>query len=69
MTRRPRRGQRGNFPLEYATLIAVVTAALLGMAVYSLRAINGRWRTVADSFGYGRQYEPGVTTCTGDRSC
>lgn len=49
------------FAIEYAILIAVVTAALIGMMVYMKRALCGKWRTSADTFGYGRQYEPGVT--------
>lgn len=53
--------RRGVFALEYAALIVVVAAALLGMAVYLKRALSDRWRNVGDSFGYGRQYEPRVT--------
>ena len=52
------RGHRGSFSLEYALLIAVVVAALVGMGMYTKRALCGRWRQVGDSFGYGRQYQP-----------
>ena len=51
-------GTRGSFSLEYALLIAVVAAVLVGMGVYTKRALCGRWRQVGDSFGYGRQYQP-----------
>jgi len=46
---------------EYAVLIAVVVAALIVMAVYMKRAFAGGWRSVADGFGFGKQYEPKVT--------
>ena len=50
-------GRRGSFSLEHATLIVVVAAAMIGMAVYVKRALSGRWRSVGDAFGYGKQYE------------
>lgn len=43
--------------IEYALVVAVVIAALLGIQVYVKRAICGRWRQAADVFGYGRQYQ------------
>ena len=49
--------RRGSFSLEHATLIVVVAAAMIGMAVYVKRALSGRWRSVGDTFGYGKQYE------------
>ena len=49
--------------LEYALLIAIIVAALLGISVYFRRAITGKWRSVADTFGHGRQYYPSVTKC------
>ena len=49
--------RRGGFSIEYAVLIAVVSAAVLGMSVYVQRALAGRWRSVGDTFGQGRQYE------------
>lgn len=56
-------GRRRAFTtLEYAVLIAIVVAGLIGMSVYIKRALSGKWRDAADSFGSGRQYEPGVTT-------
>ena len=47
----------GSFSLEYAVMIVVAAAAMIGMAVYVRRALSGRWRSVGDTFGYGRQYE------------
>ena len=55
------RMRKGSLTLERAVLIAVVAAALIAMSVYIRRAISGRFRDAADSFGFGRQYEPGVT--------
>ena len=55
------RTKKGSLAIEYAVLIAIVVAALIGMQVYIKRAVCGRWRGAADVFGYGRQYEPGVT--------
>lgn len=49
--------------LEYTLLIAIIVAALIGISMYLKRAISGRWRTVGDTFGHGRQYYPGVTRC------
>lgn len=49
---------QGSLSIEYAVLLAVVVAALIGMSVYTMRALSGRWRTVGDTFGYGRQYQP-----------
>jgi len=43
--------------IEYSLLLAVVVAAILGMQIYFKRAISGRWRQAADTFGYGRQYD------------
>jgi len=42
--------------IEYAVLIAVIVAALVGMSVYLQRSLSGKWRSVGDTFGYGRQY-------------
>ena len=56
--------RRGSLSIEYGVLVVVAVAALLAMAVYFKRALGGRWRQVGDAFGYGRQYEPGVTRTT-----
>lgn len=54
--------RKGQATVEYAVAIAVITAALLGMAIYTKRALTGRWRSVGDTFGFGRQYDPQATT-------
>jgi Flp pilus assembly pilin Flp len=53
-----RRSASGLLSLEYAILIALIVTALLGMSLYLKRALSGRFRDAADSFGFGRQYEP-----------
>ena len=49
--------KQGSFSLEYAALLVIVAAAMIGMAIYVKRALSGRWRSVGDTFGQGRQYE------------
>jgi len=53
--------KRAQISVEYAFLILVIVVALIGMAVYLKRAVSGKMREVGDTFGHGRQYEPGVT--------
>ena len=48
--------------VEYCVLITVVVAALIGMQVYLKRAICGRWKSNADTFGFGRQFDRTSTT-------
>lgn len=43
-------------------VIAIILAALLGAQRFLKTALMGRWRAVADGYGFGRQYEPGQTT-------
>lgn len=52
------RGHTGSLSVEYAVLIAVVVATLVGMSVVLKRGLSGKWRSVGDVFGYGRQYQP-----------
>lgn len=49
---------KGMLSMEYAFLIVAILAALLSMFVYLQRSICGKWRESADTFGYGRQYQP-----------
>lgn len=49
---------RASFSIEYALLLAIVVAVLIGMSVYMKRALCGKWRSVGDTFGQGRQYQP-----------
>ena len=53
-------GARGQHTFEYAAALAVVAAALLGMAIYVKRGISGRFRDAGDSMG--GQYAPRQTT-------
>lgn len=48
---------KGISVIEYSLVVAVVAVALWGMRVYVKRAVAGRWRQAADTFGYGRQYD------------
>ena len=48
---------RGSFSMEYAVLVVIVAAAMVGMAIYMKRALMGKWRVVGDTFGHGKQYE------------
>lgn len=52
---------KGLLAIEYLVLIAVLVAGLIGMSVYFTRSLCGRLRSVGDTFGFGRQYEPGWT--------
>lgn len=54
--------RKGFSILEYTILVVVVLAALIAMRVYVQRAIMGRYRQAGDTFGFGRQFEPGVTS-------
>ena len=53
--------RRGSLSIEYACLLAIVIAGLIGMSVYFTRALCSRWRGVGDGFGFGRQYELEIT--------
>jgi Flp pilus assembly pilin Flp len=58
------RSKKGIFILEYVALVALVVLALLAMRIYLKGAVCGRFRSAADSFGMGRQYDPNQTTET-----
>jgi Flp pilus assembly pilin Flp len=51
----------GQSALEWALMAAIFVAALLGAQRFVKATLMGRWRAVADGFGFGRQYEPGDT--------
>ncbi|MFC1805258.1 hypothetical protein ACFLZ3_05495 [Candidatus Omnitrophota bacterium] len=59
-----KRLSKGLISLEYTFLIVIIVVALIGMSIYLKRALSGSWRGVGDSFGHGRQYEPGATVIT-----
>jgi hypothetical protein len=47
--------------LEYTLLIVIVVAVFWGMRIYAIRALGGYWRSMGDTFGFGKQY------CEGDQ--
>lgn len=52
--------RKGQTTLEYAILIAVVVAGLIGMQVYVKRGVQGRLRGASDDIG--SQYSPEKVT-------
>ncbi|MFA4888089.1 MAG: hypothetical protein WC628_00740 [Candidatus Omnitrophota bacterium] len=50
--------------IEYAILLALLTAALLTARVYMLRGVQEKFRQGVDVFGGGEQYQRGRTTVT-----
>lgn len=52
--------------LEYAILIAVAAGVLIAMSIYVVRAVQEKFRSSADVFGQGQQYEKGVTVVTNE---
>lgn len=51
--------KKGMGLIEYIVLVVVIISMIAGMAVYVKRSLSGKWREVGDTFGFGRQYEPG----------
>ena len=49
--------------------LVVLVSVMVLMRHYLLAAVSGRWRQLADQIGYGRQYEPCVTTINGHTGC
>ena len=54
--------RKGQAVLEYCILVVILVAALMAAKRFFKAVIMGRWQQTADSFGFGRQYEPGRTT-------
>ncbi|MCX5706982.1 MAG: hypothetical protein NTW13_04940 [Candidatus Omnitrophica bacterium] len=44
--------------LEYIVVIIVITAALVAIAAYYKRSLQGKYRQAGDVFGQGSQYTP-----------
>ncbi|MCX5706481.1 MAG: hypothetical protein NTW13_02260 [Candidatus Omnitrophica bacterium] len=44
--------------LEYLVVIIVITAALVAIAAYYKRSLQGKYRQAGDVFGRGGQYTP-----------
>jgi hypothetical protein len=70
--------RRGMAVMEYAILIIIIVLAFLATGSYVNRIFSGYWRSMGDTFGFGKQYEEGVTTCIplagdcsewGDQAC
>lgn len=55
-------GKKGLSAVEYSVVISIVVVALVAMQFYFKRSLSSRWKDTADVFGFGRVYEPGVTT-------
>lgn len=56
------RKRYGQSTLEYAILIAVIVAGLIGMQAYVKRGMQGRLESAANDIG--EQYSPGLVTST-----
>ena len=54
----------GQSTIEWVVFVVVLIMTMIAMRPYLVAAVCGRWREAADQFGYGRQYEPGLTTIT-----
>ncbi len=54
-------GTRAQTTIEYAVLIGVIVAGLIGMQVYLKRGLQGRLRSSADEISGGFVYSPGAT--------
>ena len=50
--------KKGVSTVEYVLLILFFLGAFFVFQKYIFGALAGRWRTVGDSFGFGRQYHP-----------
>ena len=44
--------------IEILAVITLLLAALLGFSGYIKNALSGRWKSVGETFGQGRQYDP-----------
>ncbi len=56
------RRRTGQSTVEYAVVLTVVIAALLGMHLFMKRGVQGRLRSATDDIG--EQYVPGQVTAT-----
>ncbi len=53
---------KGQSLVEYVMLIVVVLGAFLVFQKYIARGFAGRWKSVGESMGQGRIYDPRLTT-------
>ncbi len=59
------RGKRQNKAqsiIEFAFLIVLILSTFLIFQRYITRGISGRWKSVGDALGNGRQWDPKLTT-------
>jgi len=54
--------KRGQSAIEFAAIIVFLLAAFLVFQKYIARGLAGRWKSVGDSLGQGRIYDPNFTT-------
>ena len=52
------KNKKASAVIEYITLIVFVLSAFLVFEKYVLNAFSGKWRSLSDVFGHGRQYDP-----------
>ena len=56
--------KRGQTTLEWVVFTVVFIGVIVAMRPYLVAVVSGRVRQIADQFGHGRQYAPGITTIT-----
>ena len=44
--------------IEYMALIVFILTAFFVFQRYILKGLSGRWQSVGDTFGHGKQYDP-----------
>src|SRR3989338_5895528 len=57
-----RQKTKGQSLIEYITLIVLILGAFLVFQKYIARGFAGRWKSVGESMGQGRIYDPRMTT-------
>lgn len=56
---------KGHSIVEYAFLIVLVLGAMFVFRDYLSRGLNGRYKSIGDTYGMGRQYDPKRTVTCG----
>lgn len=51
------RSGKGQSTLEYVMIVAILIAALLGIQRFLKASMMGRWKTIVDVYGFGRQFD------------
>ena len=60
--------RRGQSTLEWVVFMVIFLSVVILMRTYLVALVAGRWRAVADQFGYGRLYEPCGTDINGHKA-